>query len=130
MRETSGFPDVITIAHLTLKAPKREVIIYLPIYLFSMYRKYCILSLFYLSAKLRKKRLIAPLSDIRMVYIRYLTMHKVHMHAGAIKQLLYGCAHVQEVIHSLKLVDYLPLHTHTPYNNLHILTSITKINTF
>ena len=31
------------------------------------------------------------LSDIPMFYIRYLTMHKVHMHAGAMKQLLYGC---------------------------------------
>ena len=59
--------------------------------------------------------LIAPLSDIQ-----YLTMHKVHMHAGAIRQLLYGCAHVLEIIHSLKLVDYPPVHTHIPYNNLYI----------
>ena len=31
--------------------------------------------------------LIAPLSDIPMFYIKYmyLTMHKVHMHAGAIR---------------------------------------------
>ena len=63
--------------------------------------------------------LIAPLSDIRMFYIRYLTMHKVHMHADAIRQLLYGCALVPELIHSLKLVDYHPVHTHKPYNNLH-----------
>ena len=39
---------------------------------------------------------IAPLSDSPMFYIRYLTMHKVHMHAGAIRQLLYGCAYVRE----------------------------------
>ena len=26
-----------------------------------------------------------------MVYIKYLTMYKVHMHAGAIRHLLYGC---------------------------------------
>ena len=25
-----------------------------------------------------------------MFYIKYLTMHKVHMHAGAIRKLLYG----------------------------------------
>ena len=25
-----------------------------------------------------------------MFYIKYLTMHKVHMHTGAIRQLLYG----------------------------------------
>ena len=40
--------------------------------------------------------IIAPLSDTLMFYIKYLTMHKVHMHAGAIRQLLYGCAYVQE----------------------------------
>ena len=40
-------------------------------------------------------------SDMPMFYIKYLTMHKVHMHAGAIRQLLYGCAYVREIIHSL-----------------------------
>ena len=51
-------------------------------------------------------------------------MHKVHMHAGAIRQ--YGCVFVREIIHSLKLVDYLPyiIHTHKPYNNIHIRTEI------
>ena len=66
------------------------------------------------------KRLIAPLSDIRMFYIRYFRMHKVHMHAGVIRQLLYGCAQVREIIHSLKLVDCPPVQTHKPYNNLHM----------
>ena len=47
-------------------------------------------------------------------------MHKVHMHAGAIRQLLYGCVYVREILHSLKLVDYLPIHTHKPYDNLHL----------
>ena len=61
--------------------------------------------------------LIAPLSDSSMFYIKYLTMHKVHMHAGAISQLLYGCVYVREIIHSLKLVDYLSVHTHKPYYN-------------
>ena len=51
-----------------------------------------------------------------MLYIKYLTMHKVHMHAGAIRQLLYGCAYIREIIHSLKLVDYPPVHAHKPYN--------------
>ena len=55
-----------------------------------------------------------------MFYINYLTMHKVHMYAGAIRQLLYGCVYVREIIHSLKLVDYLPVHTHKPYDNLHL----------
>ena len=63
---------------------------------------------------------ITPLSDIPMFYIQYLTMHKVHMRAGAIRQLLYGCAYVREIINLLKLVDYLPVHTHKPYNNLHV----------
>ena len=29
--------------------------------------------------------LIAPLTDILMFYIKYFTMHKVHMHAGGIR---------------------------------------------
>ena len=55
-----------------------------------------------------------------MFFINYLTMYKVHMHAGAIIKLLYGCAYVREINHSLKLVDYLPVHTHEPYNNLNL----------
>ena len=55
-----------------------------------------------------------------MLCVKYLTMHKAHMHAGAIRQLLYGCAYVREIIHSLKLVDYHPVHAHKPYNNLHL----------
>ena len=58
-----------------------------------------------------------------MFYIKYITMHKVHMHAGAIRHLLYGCAYVREIIHSQKLVDHLPVHTHKPYNNLHMYSS-------
>ena len=63
--------------------------------------------------------LIAPLSNVPMFYIKYL---KVHMcaAAGAIRKLLYGYAYLQEIIHSLKLVDYFPVHRHKPYNNLHI----------
>ena len=55
----------------------------------------------------------------------------MHIHAGAIRQLLNGCANVREIIHSLKLLDYLPVHTHKPYNNLHIkviTVSISGIN--
>ena len=52
------------------------------------------------------KHFIAPLSDIPMFYIKYFTMHKVQLHAGAIRHLLYGYAYVPEIIHSLKLVDY------------------------
>ena len=58
-----------------------------------------------------------------MFYIKYLTMHKVHMHAGAIRQLLYDCVYVQEIIYSLKLVDYLPVRTQKPYNSLHMMNS-------
>ena len=53
-----------------------------------------------------------------MFYIKYLTIDEVHMHAGALRQLLYGCAYVRGIIHSLKLVDYPPVNTHKPYNNL------------
>ena len=34
--------------------------------------------------------IIVHLIDIQMFYIKYLTMHKVQMHAGAIRKLLYG----------------------------------------
>ena len=72
-------------------------------------------------------------------------MCKEHIHAGAIRKFLqlkfistvpcftyaaivvymcnascvygHGCAYVQEIIHSLKRVDYLPVHTHKPYSN-------------
>ena len=67
---------------------------------------------------------IKILSDIPMFYIKYLTMYELHMHAGPIRKLLYGCAHVREIIHSLKLVDYLPVHTHKPYNNLHLKSEL------
>ena len=43
----------------------------------------------------------------------------MHMHAGATRNVLYACAYVREIIHSLKLVDYLPVYTHKPYNNYH-----------
>ena len=39
------------------------------------------------------------------------------MQAGAISKLLYGFASVWAIIHSLKLVDYLLVRTHKPYNN-------------
>ena len=64
--------------------------------------------------------IIALLTDFRMFYIRYPTMHKEHMHPGAIRQLLYGHVHVREIFHTLKLVDYLPVHTHKPCNNVHL----------
>ena len=64
--------------------------------------------------------IIAPLSNIPMFYIKYLTMHKEHMHVGALRQLLYGYAYVREIIHSLKLVYYPFVHTHKPYNNLQL----------
>ena len=62
-----------------------------------------------------------------MFYIKYLTIHKVHMCAGAIRQLLYDCAYVREIIHPLKLVDYPPVHMHKPYNNLHLLSVMTSV---
>ena len=71
-------------------------------------------------SKIAARCIIAPLSDIPIIYIKYLTMHKVRKHAGAIRQLVYGCVYAREIIHSLKLVDYLPVHTHKPYNNSHL----------
>ena len=59
-----------------------------------------------------------------MFDIKYLTMYKVHMYAGAIRQLFYGCAYVREIIHWLKLVDYPPIHMHKPYNKLHLKSTV------
>ena len=55
-----------------------------------------------------------------MFYIECLTVYKVHVHTGAIRKLLYSCTYIREIIHSLKLVGYLSVHTQTPYNNLHL----------
>ena len=41
-------------------------------------------------------------------------------HACWCNKELYGCAHIQDIIHSLKLVDYLPVHMHKLYNSLHL----------
>ena len=48
--------------------------------------------------------------------VEYIAMHKVQIFAGAISKLLYESACVRAIIHSLKLVDYLPVRTHQPYN--------------
>ena len=50
-----------------------------------------------------------------MFNIKYLAMHKVHMHAGVISKLLNDFASVQVIIHFLKLVDYLSIKTHKPH---------------
>ena len=68
--------------------------------------------------------LIAPLSDIPMHYTKDLTLYRVHIRAGAIKKLMYGCAFVREIIHELKLVDYLPVHTH----NTQVSAKFLKLN--
>ena len=60
------------------------------------------------------KVFIALLSNFPTFYIKHFTMHKEHTRAGAIRQLLYGCAYVREIIHWLKLVDDPPVHTHKP----------------
>ena len=62
------------------------------------------------------KDLIAPFIDIPMFNIKYLSMHKEQMHAGALSKLLYGFASVWVIIHLLKLMDYLPVKTSKPYN--------------
>ena len=54
--------------------------------------------------------------------------HNLRMHAGAIQKLLYGCAYLREIIHSLKLVDYLPVHTHKPFINLQLWYSEIMLN--
>ena len=40
------------------------------------------------------------------------------MHAGAISNLLYGFVSVLAIIHTIKLVGYIPVQTHKPYSNI------------
>ena len=47
---------------------------------------------------------VVPFIYIPTPNVKYLAMHRVHMHAGAI-------------LYSLELVDYLLVHTHKPYTN-------------
>ena len=47
-------------------------------------------------------------------------MHKVQIHDGAIRKLLYGLYKCTGDNPRAKLVDYLPVHTHKPYNKLHV----------
>ena len=74
-----------------------------------VYRIYHLLSLiFYTQAKPKHDLIlysnyILPLSVIPKFYIKYLTMSRVHMNAGAVSKLLHGCAYVQEIIHKLSL---------------------------
>ena len=38
---------------------------------------------------------IAPIREITMFYIKYLTMNKVHMHTGAIRRIFCCCFHAK-----------------------------------
>ena len=58
-----------------------------------------------------RSSIIEPFIDSPMFNVRYFAMHKVQLHAGAISELLYGFSPVRAIINSLKLVDYLPVHT-------------------
>ena len=62
--------------------------------------------------------------DNPMFGVKYLVIHKVEMHAGVISKLVYGFASVWAIIYSLKLVGYLLVQTHKPYNNLWLLRAI------
>ena len=53
-----------------------------------------------------------------MVFFKYTTMYKVHMHAAAIRKLSYGCVYVREMI--LLLMDYLPINK----NNKSLLSAL------
>ena len=72
-----------------------------------------------MAKKLILHAIIEPLSDIPVFYIKYLTTYKVHMHVGAIRNLFYCCAHVRDIIHSVKPIDHLPVHRHKPYKHLY-----------
>ena len=57
--------------------------------------------------------IIASFIDIPMLNVKYVATHKVQMHAGSISNLMHGSSPVRAITRSLKLVDYLPLQTHS-----------------
>ena len=73
------------------------------------------------TAVISHTNVLASFIDIPMCNVNYFAMHIVQMHAGAITNMLYGFASLRAIIHELKLVDYLPVQTHTPYNQLTVI---------
>ena len=59
------------------------------------------------------------LSNISMFYIKYRNAQSAHA-CWCNKAVNVWYAYIREIIHPLKLVDYLPVHTHKSYNNLHL----------
>ena len=63
--------------------------------------------------------MFAHIIGIPMFFIKSITMHKVQMHAGAIRVIVWFVRLNGEIILSLKLMDYLVVQTLKPYTNLH-----------
>ena len=60
-----------------------------------------------------------------MFYIKYITMYNVHMHAGTMKKLLYMVVRMYERYNPFaKACGLSSVHTHLPYNNLHLMYTI------
>ena len=51
---------------------------------------------------------------------KYLVMCKVYTDVGGIEQLYHDCPHVRNIIHSLKLVDYLHVQADNPWYNYYM----------
>ena len=51
---------------------------------------FCLQSRIYVAGNLCTNSLIAPFINIPIFNVKFLAMHKVHVHAGAISSLLYG----------------------------------------
>ena len=59
------------------------------------------------------------LSDIQIITSSISLCSKCTRMQVKFGKLLYGCVYIREIIHSLKLMDCLPVHTHKLYNNCH-----------
>ena len=68
------------------------------------------------------KSFIAHLSDIPIFYIKYLKTHKVHVYAGAIRQLLYGCVYVRVII-----LPYIRTHHTITYTKPEMVSIIYRV---
>ena len=60
-------------------------------------------------------------TTIANVSTKYLMVSKVNTEGGGIKQLYYVCPSVMEIIHSLKLVDYLHVQAVNQWYNNYLI---------
>ena len=70
---------------------------------------------------------ISPLTDDANFSTKYFAVGKVYTDKDGITWLYHGCPHVQEINHSLKLVDYLLIQVNKPWYKCYLSHSALTI---